>query len=172
MHSIPGTDRSIGDPSSVPPFFSAATQTLSDIVKSASVTGVFLTKMQKIGHPNLGGFSHLSFSVPISMRYNEMKSETEASAELAPRYENIIAQAKWFERVRMNTKNVNMLWLDVARAPLGYCHIATGVVGNLLDAIVKELHRRNSNMEAEKIIPLHGPSRQQKWSLLHESHSL
>ena len=51
--------------------------------------------------------------------------------------------ADWFinvkkefnSRARHDARRTNRLWLDVANAPVGYCHISSGVLGSLIEDI-------------------------------------
>lgn len=168
-----------GEP--VPQFFQPVAQALSNAVRKAKVTGVFLSSEAVWGVPeNVPGpgskyqgqrWSHLSGQNP-SVWTSKVKTADQTMAEkledhgilcrsLAEysidaireavrvlesdalgRSEKAIGIGKWFLALSemwgtvKGTAKSNRLWLAVATAPPGFCHVKNTVIGTLMDDVV------------------------------------
>lgn len=77
---------------------------------------------------------------------NVEKAVALLKADLLNRTDRFLGVAEWLKDLyvkRSNTKNINsrnnITWLAVAKAPEGYCHVKSSVVGSLLDDISENL---------------------------------
>lgn len=54
----------------------------------------------------------------------------------------MLGRAEWFLDVlnRVNGNGRNLLWKAAASAPVGFCHITSGVLGTLLEGIMDGLN--------------------------------
>ncbi|MEX3713511.1 hypothetical protein ABFV99_14000 [Cytobacillus horneckiae] len=78
------------------------------------------------------------------------------------RSEKILGVAEWFSKIHVarndisNTRNKeNLVWLAVATAPAGFCHIKSSMIGTLLDDIISGISFDSASRRfAEKMNPL------------------
>lgn len=78
--------------SDVPKFFEQAATTMSYIVSKARVTGVFISSEQTLGHPQSGGWSHMSVTLPRNKVHNSrIQTAGQLVAEKKEDYRILIA---------------------------------------------------------------------------------
>lgn len=100
----------------------------------------------------LEDFKYLSDSLDTYLMDTSRKVvEFLESGELY-RSEKILGQAKWFLEIKEITENIkskksrdNLIWYAVAKAPEGFCHVKTSIIGTLFDDVQK-----NRDFEAVK----------------------
>ena len=90
----------------------------------------------------LEDFQYLSKSLDGYLLYTSRKAVELLESEELYRSEKILGQAKWFLEIKEITDNTkvkrkrdNLVWYAVAKAPEGFCHVKTSVIGTLLDDI-------------------------------------
>ena len=180
-------------------FFGPAVAALRSAVRSAKVTGVFLSSDPAWGLPvnvsKVAPFQwhHMAVTPPRSrlFRGTYTKNASQAMAEkleehgmlcrsfgdFTPehaakalalltsgtfyRSEKCIGVATWLDglhKARAATKNAlhrdNLVWRAVATAPVGFCHVRSGMIGTLLEDIVADLPVADIQRKfAEKMSP-------------------
>lgn len=181
-------------------FFAPAVAALRSAVRSAKVTGVFLSSDPTWGLPvNVSKvppfqWYHMAVTPPRSrlFRGTQIKNASQAMAEkleehgmlcrsfgdFTPehaakalalltsgtfyRSEKCIGVATWLDglhKARAATKNTrhrdNLVWRAVATAPVGFCHVRSGMIGTLLEDIAADLPVADIQRKfAEKMDPL------------------
>ena len=65
------------------------------------------------------------------------------------REDQVLGRAEWFldvlNRVNGNRNGRNLLWKAAVSAPVGFCHITSGVLGTLLEGIMDGLNLAESS---------------------------
>lgn len=76
-------------------------------------------------------------------------------ADALTRPEKALAIAEWYRRVMEHQDDNNLVWLDVATAPVGFTHIRNTVIATLLDDILaRKSFEEVSRRWGEKMHPL------------------
>lgn len=151
-------------PSEAPPAYADANKDMVWMTSDRKVTGIFLSKDPFIGRPSGDGWTHFSvvnhnqFTSSIHSPHQAMQARlTEfntlqnalsvyaegtfrTAAQLLgsghmDRASNHAAWASWLLDLKVRRVSHNQLWLAVANAPAGWCHVRSGVIGSVLDDI-------------------------------------
>lgn len=146
----------------VPSAFAKSVRALKKLVASSKMTGVFLAAKKAAGTAKTGSWTHFHgqfrdvFSSLTKTADQAMaekreehkmlcaaladysKSTVEAAlrvlkADALTRSEKALGMAEWF--AKLQDANSGQLWLAVATAPVGYCHVRSSMIGTLLDDI-------------------------------------
>lgn len=175
----------------VPDFFAESVASMEGVVKSASVTGVFVNDQATWGLPEAGGWTHLSGSPNLPIQGTRLKTAPQIAAEKVQdfgilkhglacypveavrqavrvlkadaldRSEKTLGVAEWLldlhyllEGLRGRSRD-NVVWLAVATAPPGFCHVRSTMISTLLDDIVLGLpYEEIARRWADKMHPL------------------
>lgn len=165
-----------------PDFFIPAVVGVLERIVISKITGVFLSQEAVWGTPVTGVWTHLSG--PSAMKYDgvvlsaaqkmaEKKQDyitlrralgeipREAvvqavrvlEADAVDRSEKTLGCAQWL--LGLYGKNTNQIWLAVATAPPGWCHVKRTMIGTLIDDIIAGLpYESIKNRWAQKMHPL------------------
>jgi hypothetical protein len=152
-----------------PEFFQVSLQVMRDIVRKATITGVFLDKDTVLGTPRTDPWSHLSAINPqpykglLKSAHEVMAEKKEdfkmlnhglsdypltmveqavrvLEADALDRSEKTLGVAQWLAQLHREIAQTpkrkrNIIWLAVAKAPPGFCHVRSTMISTLLDDI-------------------------------------
>ncbi len=151
---------------SVPEMFWSSANTMRSFVLHSKITGVFVSSDKVWGTPKTGDWTHLSGVPSNVHKGLKTASQVAAEkkedygvlhrslseytvevireavrvleADALDRSEKTLGVAKWFLDLHERAKGWrrNLVWLAVATAPPGWCHIRSSMISTLLDDIV------------------------------------
>ncbi len=85
------------DSSKAPLHYKSSVLSVESAVRSAKVTGVFLTSTRKLGVPEAGGWTHMSVTIPEARAFSSpVKADHEARAEKRQDYLTLVAALRDF----------------------------------------------------------------------------
>lgn len=140
-------------------FFEDMVKKLGSVIRRSKIVDTFQGEGQRLfGVPVTGEWTHLSAESNTILkgdsRKEDFKNVKRAISEFTPqvldralvllradalfRGEKIMEQAEWF-RSLYDMKNDNLVWRAVSKAPAGFCHPRSSMMGTLLDDLLTDL---------------------------------